>query len=168
MRSPPITNEAISEGLPGAWQSANHFPLTRYKSGNTKKLSASPSRDRSVAGRRYSDRRIVRQSRRVLPLPGRRGGVFEPAIKAVAVSKNFMPQSSRSKMPREFVKASCLRKTARNRRVRSRVTSRGESILRDQLALVIIPPRPCADLPVYDQRPWTVIDDKVGRQINKS
>jgi hypothetical protein len=24
--------------LPGAWQSANHFPLTRYKSGNTKKL----------------------------------------------------------------------------------------------------------------------------------
>jgi hypothetical protein len=84
------------------------------------------------------------------------------------VSKNFMPQSSRSKMPREFVKASCLRKTARNRRVRSRVTSRGEPILRDQLALVIIPPRPCADLPVYDQRLRTVIDDKVGRQINKA
>jgi hypothetical protein len=81
----------MSEGLPGAWQSANHFPLTRYKSANTKKLSASPSRDRSIAGQHYADRRVVWQSRRVLPLPGRRGGVFEPAIKAVAASKNFMP-----------------------------------------------------------------------------
>src|SRR5580704_1504347 len=71
MRSPPITNEAISGGLPGAWQSANHFPLTRYKSGNTKKLSASPSRDRSIAAQRYSDRRVVRQSRRGPPLPSR-------------------------------------------------------------------------------------------------
>jgi hypothetical protein len=89
MRSPPKTNEAISEGLPGAWQSANHFPLTRYKSGNTKKLSASPSRDRSIAGQLYSDRRVARQNRRVLPLSGRRSGVFEPAIKAVAVSKKL-------------------------------------------------------------------------------
>src|SRR5580704_18120772 len=117
MRSPPITNEAISEGLPGASQSANHFPLTRYKSGNTKKLSASPSRDRSIAGQRYADRRVVRQSRRTLPLPGRRGGVFEPVIEAVAVSKNFMPQSCRSKPPREFVNQACLRSTTRDRRV---------------------------------------------------
>jgi hypothetical protein len=159
MRSPPKTNEAISEGLPGAWQSANHFPLTRYKSRNTKKLSASPSRDRSNAGRRYSDRRIVRQSRRVLPLPGRRGGVFEPAIKAVVVSKNFMPQSSRSKMPREFVKAPCLRRTARTRRVQSRVTSGAESILRDELTLVSLLPRPRCGLPVYDQaRVRSIVD----------
>src|SRR5271170_7669059 len=108
MRSPPITNDAISQGLPGAWQSANHFPLTRYKSANTKKLSASPSRDRSIAGQRYAGRRVAPQSRRVLLLPGRRGGVFEPAIKAVAVSKNFMPQSRRSKPPREFVNQACL------------------------------------------------------------
>src|SRR5580693_4446719 len=76
MRSPPITNEAISEELPGAPQSANHFPLTRYKSANTKKLSASQSRDRSIAGQRDSDRRVIGQRRRVLALPGRRGGVF--------------------------------------------------------------------------------------------
>src|SRR5580704_17206447 len=76
MRSPPITNEAISGGLPGAWQSANHFPLTRYKSANTKKLSASPSRDRSIAAQRDSNHRVVRECRRVLRPPGRRGGIF--------------------------------------------------------------------------------------------
>jgi hypothetical protein len=87
--------------------------------------------------------RIVASSGSALsscPLPGRRGGAFEPAINAVAVSKDFTPQSSRSKMPREFVKPACLRRTARDRSVRSRITDRGESI---------------------------VIDDNVGRQINK-
>src|SRR5580704_8187535 len=110
MRSPPITNEAIGEGLPGAWQSANHFPLTRYKSANTKKLSASPSRDRPIAGQRYWDRRVARQSRRVLPLPGWRGGVFEPANNALAVSKNFMPQYSSIKNATRICESAVLAK----------------------------------------------------------
>jgi thiosulfate reductase cytochrome b subunit len=92
-----------------------------------------------------TDRRVARQSRRVLTLPGRRSGIFEPAIKAVAVSKNFMPQSFRSKMPREFVKAPCLRRTTRNRSVRSRDRLGDESTLHDQLTLVSLPPRPRCD-----------------------
>ena len=58
------------------WQSANHFRLTRYNSANTKKLSASQSRDRSFAGQRDSDGGVVRQCSRVLRLPSGRGGVF--------------------------------------------------------------------------------------------
>jgi hypothetical protein len=44
-------------------------------------------------------------------------GSIAPASKAVAVSKNFMPQSLRSKPPREFVKHFRLRTDFRNRRV---------------------------------------------------
>jgi hypothetical protein len=108
MQYPPNNKRRASGALSGTRQSANHFRLTRYKSGNTKKLSASQSRDRSVAGQRYANPRVVwRGPSRPAPA-GRRGDVFEPTIKAVAASKNFMPQCSRSKMPREFVKAPCL------------------------------------------------------------
>jgi hypothetical protein len=41
---PPKT-DAINAESPGSSQSASHFRLTRYKSADNKKLSASPSRD---------------------------------------------------------------------------------------------------------------------------
>src|SRR5258708_10455793 len=75
MRSPPITNDATSGGLPGDWQSANHFRLTRYNSANTKKLSASPSRDRLVARQGDADGGVAAE-RNSAAIPGRRRGVF--------------------------------------------------------------------------------------------
>src|SRR5208282_4717739 len=80
MRRPPTTTDAIGQRLPGVWQSANQFRLTCYRPRNTKKLSASPSRDRSNAAsspaERHADRVVGRQHRRVLSLPGRRRRVF--------------------------------------------------------------------------------------------
>src|SRR5579862_8257499 len=73
---PPISADAISTGSPGTWQSANHFRLTRYNSENTKKLSASQSRDCLIAGQSDSDRRVVGQCSGVLALPSGSGGVF--------------------------------------------------------------------------------------------
>src|SRR5208282_2115593 len=77
---PPAIHPATQYALLAARQSANQFRLTPTKSCNTKKLSASPSRDRGNAalapGKRHADQVVVWQDGFVRSLPRRRGGVF--------------------------------------------------------------------------------------------
>src|SRR5580700_3253650 len=95
--------------------------------------------------------------------------LIRPASKTVVVSKNFMPQSSRSKTPRTFVKRRYLRNTARTRRVRPRVTDGGRidsarPAYPRCLAAKTVPRRPrCNFLCTIDE---IVLDDTIGRQIN--